>query len=165
MPAFAGQVASPSDYNIDTKKTVARAKRTTPSSTTTTSVGVLRLDGVPLKSGRLYRVKTSPLHLDSTVNNDVIQAYFAYTTDGSTATTASTVLAIGQQLQANATYQIPVSFDNSYVPGSDLSMSLLLVAFRAAGTGNVSIYGDVTLPIEIYIDDCGVDPGNTGVNI
>src|SRR5436305_7654672 len=62
--------------------------RTTASSTTTTEVGVLRVDNIPVIAGRLYLIYTTPLAIVSTVANDTPRANLRTSTSG-TATTAS----------------------------------------------------------------------------
>lgn len=142
-----------------------RAKRVTSSSTTTSSVGVLGLYAKPVTGGRLYVVRTSALHLDSSVANDTITGFITHTTDGSVPTTGSSTLLTGNQDQADAVQPLPVTMIGSYVPPSDLTLSLLLCVSRPAGTGNVSIFGSSAYPIEVFLDEIGDDPGDTGVDI
>lgn len=164
VSALAGAIADPGQYNIDIKKLVARARRETTSTTTTTEIAVMRLDSVPVKAGRHYRICTSPLHLLSTVNTDAITARIRYTTDGSTPTTSST-----QMGQLTVTRSQAVSDSASMIlehtPASDQELSLLLTVGRTIGTGNVSMEGGATFPIILWVDDMGPDTGNVGINL
>lgn len=147
---------------------IARGKRVTNSTGTTTEQGVLRLDGVPVKTGRLYRIYTNFISVDSSVANDVISGKLRYTTDGTNATTSSTLLSSTQHLQANATAGEHILVDEDYTPGSDVNLSILLTCSRAVGSGTVAFLGGSTgnpPPISLYVVDMGEDPGDTGVDI
>src|SRR5688500_5519294 len=74
------------------RRVVAWGRRITASpTTTTTTLGVLRLDNVPLKNGRSYTICTGTLHPTSSVTTDNMRLEIRYSTSG-TATTASPVL-------------------------------------------------------------------------
>lgn len=166
---LAGAVADPGQYQIDIKKIVAFGKRVTVSSGSTgTAVTVLRIDGVPVKTGRLYAVWTSPLVLDSTVNNDVIRATIRFTADESTATEASTVLpgATVDARQADATVGEGRTVYATYEPASDLKLSLVLCVARAGGSGTCTIFADGTnFVTALYVADLGKSPGDTGLSL
>lgn len=162
MSALAGGPADPGQYNTDTRKLVGRGRRETDSSTTTTETGVLRIDGLALKSGRHYRVSTTPMQINSSVLNDVVTVRFRYTTDGSTATTSSTQLG-----QITADHNISAGkgapLQGEVTPGSDQTVSLLLTVGRTSGSGNALIEGNAIYPICIWVDDHGPDSGNVGI--
>lgn len=168
MPALAGQTATAAQFNLDTTQIVAYAERTTDSSTTTTIVGVLRLDDVPLTGGYLYKVMTSTLHLDSSAIDDHIEARITYTTDGSTPTTASSTLPGGR---SQARQSVSASFGEDraiqalYAPASDETLSLLLCVRRDSGTGSVGISGTGGFVIQMWVEQLGENPGDTGVDI
>lgn len=144
---------------------LARGNRNTSSTTTTTEQGVLRLDDIPVYAGRTYRVWTSPLFLDTSVANDVIRALVRYTTDGSTPTTSSSVLSFVQARAEDVTDQYAIPFTCDYSPSADQLLSVLLTVARRSGTGNVSIIGATSGPINLVVEDIGMDPGDTGVDI
>jgi len=169
---FAGQKARASDMNdlIDKDSVlplgiIARGNRTTTSTTTTTEVGVLRLDDVPMYAGRTYKIWTSPLWLDTSVAADVAAAYLRYTTDGSTPTTSSTIMDAAQAPLANASFQNTVTINVQYSPSVDTLFSVLLTVVRVNGTGNISIISSATAPIDLVIEDIGLDPTDTGTDI
>lgn len=174
MPAPTAQsgVATTTDHNalasyVDDTRTgvIARGERTTSSSTTTSEVAVLRLDDVVVKAGHLITVWTSDLALTSTVANDVVAARLRYTTDGSAATTSSTILGEGAALQpATIAQRLPVII--KYVPPTDQSLSILLSVARIGGTGNASLAIATNVPtIDLIVSDHGIDPGDTGVDL
>lgn len=143
----------------------ARGNRTTSSTTTTTEVGVLRLDDIPLYMGRTYKIWTTPLRLDTSVANDIARALIRYTTDGSTPTTSSTTLHIAQSILPDATNGQNVDIMCDYSPTTDELFSCLLTVARQSGTGNISIIGASTSPINVVIEDIGLDPTDTGTDI
>ena len=172
MTFFSGQRARAADVNdlIDEDSVlplgiIARGNRTTSSTTTTTEVGVLRLDDIPIYTGRTYRIWTTPLQLDTSVANDVIRANLRITTDGSTPSTSSTVLTWAQSRADDATnpYTHVISVD--YSPAADELLSILLTVARTSGTGNVSILAASTAPINLVVEDIGTDPTDTGTDI
>ena len=139
--------------------------RTSNSSTTTTEVGVLRIDDIPILSGHRYKIETNSITLHSTVANDVVRATLRYTTDGSTPTTSSTQLCDAQLSAVNTTFPATSIASGSYVPGSNQTLSVLLTVSRQTGSGNAQLLGSSTFPIEIYINDLGPDSGDVGVDI
>lgn len=164
MPAYAGQIADPAQYDNDTRKLVARAARITDTSTTTTGeLAVLRADGIPLKAGRFYWITTSTLLLVSSANGDGIRARLRASTTG-TATTSDTEIA--QALVQTLTGQGSASGICAcpYYPASDTTLSIVLTVVRVQGTGNVKI-SVVNSLIDFQVFDCGVDVGNIGVTL
>lgn len=141
---------------------IARGRRGTTSSTTTSEVGVLRIDGVVVRQGRLYEIGTTPLATISTVAGDHSGARVRYSTSG-LATTASTVLMTSVGYTSSAANTTPTIWAK-FIPGADQTLSLILTVVRIAGTGTVSILINSGSPdIEIWIRDAGTDPGDTGV--
>jgi chitobiase/beta-hexosaminidase-like protein len=161
-----GDPVEPEDVYAGT--IIARGRRTSNSTASASEQGVLRLDDIPITNGRLYQIYTSGLMLDSTVANDESRARIRYTTDGSTPTTSSTILPGSQADYRQADAGIPehVHIRTTYAPSSDQTLSLLLTTSRIAGTGNISIGADGTSNVcDLYVMDCGEDPGDTGVDI
>ncbi len=144
---------------------VARGNRTTSSGTTTSEVGVLRLDDVPLKQGQMYLVQTSALSIASTTSGDGIGATLRYTIDGSTPDpTASTRLASVHALAGGSSPALPLI--GKYIPAADLSFSVVLTIVRWSGTGTVQMFADANHPdIDLMIIAAGADPGDTGTDI
>lgn len=141
-------------------------QRTTASLTTTTEVGVLRVDGISLVAGRQYRIWTSPLHMDSTVTNDEIRSRLRYNTAG-TATTASAGLpgAMAHVRQTDANVSEDKSITVTYTPATNETMSLLLTVARIAGTGNVSLVNapDAENTVQLMVEDIGPAQAQSGV--
>lgn len=149
---------------------VGRAQRITNSSTSTssTAVAVLRLDDIPITAGRLYRIETSRLAVDGATAADTLAAELRYTTDGTTPTTASSILpgTYDEVDQPNASRAEFLYICASYAPAGDETLSLLLTIHHGSGTGAMGLQADGTLKIiEILVWDCGVDPGDTGVDL
>lgn len=154
-----------SDFQtLDKRKCVARGRRTTNSSTTTTEVGVLRIDSITVTSGRLYGIFTSALILASTIANDTLRAIIRGDTS-TTATTSSTQLDMGQLQQPNTSAPPGSMIVALYPAAATATLSVLLSVARQTGTGNVQILGASTFPIDMWVVDLGPDPGNTGVSI
>ena len=172
MAFFSGQKLRASDLNdlIDEdsvlpRGNIARGNRTTSSSTTTTEGGVLRLDDFPMYLGRTYKIWTSPLLMDTSVAADVASSNLRITTDGSTPSTSSTILSSVQAPLANATSGNTVPHSIDYTPTADLLFSVLLTVTRVSGTGNISLVGAATAPINMVIEDIGLDKTDTGTDI
>lgn len=145
---------------------LARGKRTTSSTGTTTETGVLRLPGVSVGAGRLLRVWSSNLILASTVANDSVRAIVRYTTDGSTPTTASTQLGAIQMQVPNTSFPPTQELDLPFpVGGSDLTLAVLLTVARQSGTGSVSLLAAAGFDIDLVVEDVGADPGDLGVDL
>lgn len=165
MTALAGQVASPTDYSTDTKRRVNRGSRVTSPPTTTTEVGVLRLDGVSVLSGHAYTIRTGTLSPVSSIANDYVGIKIRYTSDGTTATTSSTVLQTVQLRITGAGGGEEASIAVTYNPAANQTLSLLLCVSRVSGTGNITFNAGATSPMELWIDHDGVDPGDTGISL
>lgn len=145
---------------------LAWGRRTTPSSTTTTTVGVLRLDGIPVVGGKAYHVFATGVHFDSTVTSDALQADIRFSTAG-TATTASAILtgavAFGRIVVANSGQTHNISCH--YEPGGSATLSVLLCVSRLLGTGNSRIFASADAATELKVFRAGNAVGNTGVAI
>lgn len=144
---------------------IARARRTTSSTASATAQGVLRLDNVSLLSGHVYWIVSGTLNIISTVSGDFCRALFAGDFTGSSATTGSTTLQVAQTFTSGTTNASTISLAIAYTPGADQTASILLYTNRLAGTGNVRLISGSVNPIEFAVIDCGVDPGDTGVDI
>lgn len=150
---------------LNARQNKVRGNRQTNSSGTgTTEIGVLRLDGIAITSGRLYRVACGPLVPASTVTNDVVRVTIRYSTSGS-ATTSSTVLNIAQSVCANTSFPPTSAISDILAPGVTGTLSIILTVVRMAGTGTVSVLGAPTDPINMWIEDIGTDPGDTGIDL
>lgn len=161
---LAGDPLYVSPINTDGLKGVlARGRRTSATGTiTTTETLVIRLDNIPVKAGRLYRISTSNINMDTTVANDIGTCRIRISTAGS-ATTASTQIANIRQTIDDATNSNIVNLDTFYAPASDATLSVLLSAIRQAGSGNLVVFCSGTDILDLVVTDYGPDPGDTGV--
>ena len=144
---------------------IIRGTRTTNSSVTTSEIGVLRLDNVPVFAGRLYEIAANNIEVDSTVNNDGIRGTIRYTTNGTQADTTSTTLTISQAVQVNAAHGEHISVSGFYVPTDNQLLSIILTVARSTGSGSVSMLAGTGLPgaIDLIVEDHGPDSGNRGI--
>lgn len=144
---------------------VKRALRTTNSSTTTSELGVLRLDDVPVLAGRLYKIWTSPLFVVGTVTTDVNGVTLRSNTSGVATTSSNLETQIQHQVANTSHPPIESSIIMPFVSAVDVTLSVLLSVFRGSGgTGNASLQtGGGIFPMHLVVECIGFDPGNTGV--
>lgn len=150
---------------------IARGLRITSSSGTTTEVGVLRIDDIPIFEGRLYRVAmaTSCIY-NSTVANDLMEGRFYYSITGAAVvgTNLFGTLSIETRTASGAQYTdgtmalLPSPVATGDGTGT---LSVLFAILRTAGAGTISMPASVNYPIHMVVEDMGVDPGDTGVDI
>lgn len=165
----AGEVLSAALFNDKVRKRIARASRTSDSSasTSTTEVSVVRLDDIPLKQGRNYRIAWT-LNFDVSTNADSMRGVLRYTIDGSSPTTSSAVLpGSGAEVElTDAAVFEHLHCETDYTPSTDEMFSVLLTIRHNQGTSSSIAEADTTtFHTKIYIDDMGDDPGNTGTNL
>ena len=138
--------------------------RTTSSGTTTTTpLGVLRLDNIRLCAGNQYLVTLNGTIFSSVANDSVSMR--AYLSLAGAATTASTLITL---FNSSAIPNIGngVSGDCSAVYFSatnTTTASILMGVFRLTGTGNVSLFADPVVPAEIAVYEVGRNISNDGV--
>lgn len=153
------------DDIADTGRCIARGRRVTNSTAAAAETSVLRVDDIPVVNGRLYHITTNPLQIDSTVANDICRINLRIDETGADATTASTVMALTQLRQTDAA-QSEQTMVGAVRPASANGLwSVLLTTSRPAGTGNISLVGGATIPIDLLVIDLGPDPTDTGVDL
>lgn len=161
-------VTSSATWNALPLGVVARANRTTTSTTfTNTEIGVLRIDNIPITSGRHYLIYTTGFIFNSTVAADLIELNFHVSTAGA-ATTGSTQAegAAVQSARSAAGAQYVTAYLAHYVSATTGTLSVLLGAIRSAGTGTCSLVSSSgKYSMNILIIDMGVAPSDTGVDI
>lgn len=144
---------------------VSRGRRTTNSTTTASGeTGVLRVSS-PVLAGRLYRISTNCLINGSTSTDDTVTARLRYTTDGSTPSTSSTILASGNISVPPYVPQTVVVI--GYFPAAtNHTLTVLLTVLRpgGVGTGQLTVSSD-NPSMDLIIEDVGPDPTDTGVDI
>lgn len=143
---------------------IARGRRTTSSSgATTTPVGVLRLDSVPVVAGRIYTIHLSPLIFSSTVASDLINADLRIALGATATNTTPGYTSLVEGARSGGGSQFTVGFEVDYPAATTGNLSILLTVVRAAGTGTVSLMASTSIPLSMWVKDAGLDPGNTGV--
>jgi hypothetical protein len=155
---------------------VGRAKRVTNAavaSGTTLATGVVALataGNIPVVAGRLYRVSApavSAFGNGSITGVCVWQGHFTMTTNGTTPTLASTVLFQANREVPNGGAPNVVHMECTYVPATTGTLAVALCYFMAVAGGGTSVQvsGSATAPLEILIEDLGVDPGTVGQSV
>lgn len=141
----------------------AWGNRPTASAGTTTEVGVVRLDGIAITAGRMYRIYTGPLALYSNATGDTVAGNIRTSTAGA-ASTSSPLL--GRPLSFNAT-GTSTSFPESrpltqvYTATVTGTLSVLLTVSRTQGTGSASIQSGC----DLWVEDISSAVGDTGIDI
>lgn len=145
------------------KGIVAWGNRTTNSSTTTTEVGVLRIDNIPIVNGRAYRIWTSPMQVYSNITNDVVDAKIRTNTAGAATTGSAQLGASLGNVQTSTGTSFPEARTGQWIYNSATtgSLSILLSVARRTGSGNAQILGGMDLVVE----DIGLVQPDTGVDI
>lgn len=148
---------------------VARGRRITSSGTiTTTETGVLRLDNIPVQAGKIYRISTSGINMDTTVAGDVAACRFRLAFGVAPGNLSSTSAAqIGQLrlAQDNAAQSNIAPGQAFYVATADGYISVLMSVVRMAGTGNIVVFASGSEILDLTVEYGGDDPGDTGVEI
>lgn len=171
MTVLAGQVLPASMWNLELLPgtVIARGRRASSSSaaTSSTAVAVLRVDNVDLIAGRLYRIHTSSILPDGTTSTDVCRIQIHYSSSGAATTSSSILPGAVQEMQVgNVTNSSGMDIETCYTPASNETGSFLLAFRLVQGTGSTILFADgTTITIDIYITDCGVDPGDTGTDL
>lgn len=144
-----------------------RGRRSTSTgNVTTTEVGFLRVDNVPVLAGKIYQINATNLNIDSSVDNDVgrvaMRVKYAATT-GSAAGIADTMISYLRNTIDNNTQSNVNGFQGFYIATADGYISVLLSLIRQAGTGNLIFFGGSSDICDLVIQFGGTDPGDTGV--
>jgi len=168
LTVSAGQVPTAAEWNSEflPGTVIKRGERTTSSTASTAAQGVLRVDGASLTAGRRYKVSTSSLTLQQSVTGDTSQVVLSMDTTGVAATTASSVYAVHRDTNSSTTLGAGCKLEYYYTPSSSQSVSVILWTDVISGAGTVKLLVAATTDvIQIEITDCGVDPGDTGVDL
>jgi hypothetical protein len=157
-----------SPLEVQSQRIVARGRRNTSTgNVTTTETGVLRIDNIPVIAGGSYRISTSNMNLDGSVDNDVGTARIRVATGafGTTATIASTLIGYLRNTIDSAANSNVLNLQAFYFPSSDTYLSVLLSIIRQGGSGNIIIFGSASDLLDLTVEYSGADPGDTGVII
>lgn len=158
MPA-AGSVIYPSDV----ARVLARGRRISTTSELTSETGFIRLDGIPVKAGRMYEITASNMNIDTSVDNSIGAVRCRVETGGSTATTSSTQIGQVRYTDDSAATSNVLPLQVYYVPSSDTTLSVLLTVGLVTGTGTVKVYASSVEIFDLVVRDLGADPGDTAV--
>lgn len=165
MTFTAGQKLRASELN-EQGVLVARASRVTSTGASTGStVGIVRLDDVPVTAGRAYSVHAHGGLYPTSINGGRVDVTVRYTVDGSTPSVSSSVLALRGVQLFTAQFVEAYDVDIVYVPSVNETLSLLLCFSTVITTDATQSYGATSWPTEITVTDLGADPGDTGVDI
>lgn len=135
---------------------VAFVERSTSSTASATAQGVLRLDGVQLYKNRRYEFAGHGIMLP-TVAGIEGSLRFAYTIDGTVATTASTLLSLTNADLPSTANGATLQTRHIYTPTTDVELSLIMFTIRIAGaSGNVSLFCSGDLRTQLYVNDLGL---------
>jgi hypothetical protein len=144
---------------------VAYHIRTTASSASTgAAVAVARISSISLVSGRMYRFYTSPLHVTGPAGSGV-EVQLRATFNNTNASATSTVKGSSQGQVASSSIWECLGTSFLYVPGANQTASVCLCIALTSGSGNASIGGDPTYPIELIVECLGTAPSDTGTNL
>lgn len=160
------QQAATKNY-VDTHSFIKRNTRTTAATTTTattsaTAQKVMELDA-PMVTGHLYQIYTSSLEPFGTAAA-TIEIQLTYTVDGTTPAVTSTILNKADVQVISGGIPGTVVLTGRYVAVGSGTLKVLLSYFCAVGATTVGLTAGATFPMDIYIQDCGTDPGSTGTN-
>jgi hypothetical protein len=142
---------------------IAQVERAGASTPSTAAQPVLRMDNVPVTAGRRYRIYTSTFLIFSTAVNDNGSARISFTTDGTSAGTASTLLTLFNSSDIATTGDgTGAMLSQDYVPAVDLKLSLLLFTTRVQGTGSISLVSTASQRIQLTVEDRGLAVPSAG---
>lgn len=166
ITAAAGDPIYPADFDPLPRGVLYYGNRTSAAGPTSgsTELGVLRIDSMTLKSGRMYKVEVTPVRPDTTVSGDGVKTVLRYNSGG-TATTASTEIGRSESNMTGVDQDMvppPVGF---ILPGSDTTTgSVLYSVVRFSGTGTITITPD-SPGVYLTVTDLGTAPSDTGVDV
>lgn len=161
MSIAAGQIVFADDIRPLGAKAFGHRPSTKATADNTTEVGVLRIDNVDLEAGHLYKIYTQAIRCSS-VSGTHWASRMRWTDTGVAATTSATELAKAESSTTTDSYGPLIAW---VVPGSDVDGSFLLTLNRVSGTTVVTMQADGASGIFIIVEDLGVAPADTGVDI
>lgn len=167
MVVAAGQILTASILNDATEKTKRRGTRDTTSanSTTSTAVGVLRIDNVLLVAGKQYTIKFLA-HPNSGTGTDNIRIEARYNIGGTAVTTDPTVrgaVHFAQVIAGPVYWESTFTCGDSGYPGAGIASFLLCFA-RDSGGGTCNLFCDTSRNIQFRCVRTG-DEGDSGTDI
>jgi hypothetical protein len=155
---------------VSQQRILGRVSRTTAKTgLTTTPVGVLRIDNIPVLVGYMYRISSGSIAWDAdgtlTYPGAIYQSQLHVefnASPGVPATTSSVPINRTRGYITDPTVGPIVNISDFYVPAADGYISILLSAMRFAGgatpTG-MQVYADANNPLTLTVEFSGNDPG------
>jgi len=153
------------------QKIIKRGRRTSALSigAVSTETPYMRLDDIPVIAGVGYRIMSSNVNLDSTVDNDVMFArlrFFFSATTGSACTVANgTQFAQCRNVQDNNAQSNLIPISGFYFADTSGFISILVSGARVVGTGTFQFFASAGEPFDLTVEFAGADPGDTGVDL
>lgn len=144
---------------------IARGFVTT-SSTAGNPSPAMRIDNVPLLANHMYRVYTSNVNLFGTAN-DTVSMEIWWSNIGA-ATTGSLRLPGARseiKLVNGGGAAGQAHCDTVYVSPVNQTASFLVAGERNTGIGNVTVFADATSILALTVEDLGIAPANTAVDL
>lgn len=169
MTVAAGDTPSADALNDPAGTTLAYGERTglSSGSASTTSVPVLRLDAIPVVNGRQYEIVMGPCVIGGTVAGDLVEVVLYVSMSGAATTSSTHHRSMAEGVQSSSGSQRVTGTTWDYIPSATGNLSVLLAMRRGAGTGTVTI-GHASASqyyVRMWVRDCGLAPGDTGVDL
>lgn len=138
-------------------------KRTTNVSFVGSELGIARCNAAMLVGYR-YIILTSPLRI-SAVSGETGKINLRYSTVANAGLTDTVLTSVEANPNTAFTPVQTPTLAATFTPGSNITFSCALTLLRSGGSGNVTLTGSATQPIELFIFCAGPDPGDTGADL
>lgn len=146
---------------------IRRSRRTVNSGTSTgVAIGVMRMDNIPIVSGRVYTFNVSPMFFISTVAGDVIEVDLRTSTSGIASVGSPVYSALIDDVKtagASSVLNRTKGMSIDYISATTGNLSLLLTVCRIGGTGSCQLNANANQPLDVWVTDEGADPGDSGI--
>jgi hypothetical protein len=132
--------------------------------TTTTEVGYMRIDSIPVRAGYTYEVIVPRVNLTASAVGGIGYARLRASTSG-TATTSSTIIGFYRNSQPT---NISSTNTNGMIGTIEITATgtlSVLLSVIALVSGTVGLHGSGTEPCWMYVKEVGTTPADTGVDI
>lgn len=140
----------------------------TSATTAATAQPYMRITGIPILANRLYRIAAYNLGVFGSGYGRA-QAGIYITTNNTTPTTSSSVIKQAAMEMSNTGFVESLSMEAHYSPAANQTLGVLLAYWYVdpppAGVITVTGYAAADWPVDLVVEDLGVDPGATGTNL
>jgi hypothetical protein len=130
------------------------------------AIGVIRIDNIPIISGRVYTFNASPMYFVSTVAGDTIEVDLRTSTSGIATVGSPVYSALVDDVKTasnSSVVQRTKGMSIDYISATTGNLSLLLTVCRIGGTGSCQLNASSTQPLDLWVTDEGADPGDSGI--